>query len=224
MKLGNFSHQRSILIMRWVVLMTIFSGTLLATDRPSAQELCNEAEVAANTCLLKAGTGKDDWLEANLGTKQFGAPPKFSKFFDRVYYLNTNIEWTPDKPIPGITKVVVPKGFVTDFASVPRIFWPILPPDDEYLVPAIVHDWLYWQQTVSKERADSVLRNAMEELKVAGWKVAAVYQGVANFGTSAWDKNGQLKLTGEKRILIKEPPNISIKWADWRLQNPPVVK
>ncbi len=37
----------------------------------------------------------------------------------------------------------VPAGFVTDLASVPRIFWTLLPPDGKYAKAAIIHDYLY---------------------------------------------------------------------------------
>ena len=39
--------------------------------------------------------------------------------------------------------VVVPAGFATDFASVPRAFWRLLPPFGEYMLAAVVHDYLY---------------------------------------------------------------------------------
>ena len=42
------------------------------------------------------------------------------------------IEWKPssnqDQKLPTVK---VPEGFVTDFASVPRVFWTALPPDGE---------------------------------------------------------------------------------------------
>ncbi len=38
----------------------------------------------------------------------------------------------------------VPAGFVTDFASIPRIFWSLLSPTDlRYSKPAVVHDYGY---------------------------------------------------------------------------------
>ena len=38
--------------------------------------------------------------------------------------------------------IEVPAGFVSDLASVPRIFWPFLPPDGDYSQAAVLHDWL----------------------------------------------------------------------------------
>jgi hypothetical protein len=37
--------------------------------------------------------------------------------------------------------VIVPKGFVTDFASIPRPFWSIVPTWGKYGPPAVVHDY-----------------------------------------------------------------------------------
>ena len=38
---------------------------------------------------------------------------------------------------------VIPAGFVTDFASVPRLLWPLIPSMGAYWYAALVHDWLY---------------------------------------------------------------------------------
>lgn len=38
--------------------------------------------------------------------------------------------------------ITVPVGFVTDGASVPRAFWPLIPPWGTYSRPAVMHDLL----------------------------------------------------------------------------------
>ncbi|MEM9213525.1 MAG: DUF1353 domain-containing protein [Cyanobacteria bacterium P01_F01_bin.150] len=38
--------------------------------------------------------------------------------------------------------ISVPAGFQTDFASVPCVFWPILPPVGRYSKAAVIHDYL----------------------------------------------------------------------------------
>ena len=40
-------------------------------------------------------------------------------------------------------RIVVPKGFVTDFASTPRILWPLIEPDGPLYMGAILHDFGY---------------------------------------------------------------------------------
>src|SRR6266850_4958854 len=42
--------------------------------------------------------------------------------------------------------IIVPAGFVTDFASTPRAIWAVLPPVGQYQLAAVVHDFLYWDQ------------------------------------------------------------------------------
>lgn len=73
--------------------------------------------------------------------------------------------------IPGKADgtVLVPIGFSTDGASVPRLLWAIFPPMGPYLRAAIVHDYLYTRlkagnpHPVARSRwaADRELRRAM---------------------------------------------------------------
>lgn len=39
-------------------------------------------------------------------------------------------------------EISIPKGYRTNFASVPRIFWPIVPPIGRYSKATVVHDYL----------------------------------------------------------------------------------
>lgn len=60
------------------------------------------------------------------------------------------------------TYVDIPVGFVTDFASVPRILWTILPPWGKYGKAAVIHDWLFSKNTmfvngVEQELSDRTL-------------------------------------------------------------------
>ena len=61
-------------------------------------------------------------------------------------------------------ELVVPMGFVTDFASVPRlpiIYWFT---GGKANAPAVLHDWFYrtGTESVSRAQADAVLKEAME--------------------------------------------------------------
>lgn len=40
-------------------------------------------------------------------------------------------------------KLVIPQGYTTDFASVPRWLWPIFPPHGRMANAAVVHDFCY---------------------------------------------------------------------------------
>lgn len=72
----------------------------------------------------------------------------------------------------GATIVHVPVGFVTDFASIPRLFWNILPPTGWYGAAAVVHDYCYrygriGALVIDRLYADDVLNEAMCVLRAA---------------------------------------------------------
>ncbi len=85
-------------------------------------------------------------------------------------------------------KIVVPKGFVTDFASVPRLFWAFIPPDGSYTAAAVVHDYLYHTQERSRKESDLIFLEAMEVLGVVWWKRKVMYRSVRMFGWIPWKK------------------------------------
>jgi len=119
-------------------------------------------------------------------------------------------------------QVVIPKGFVTDLASVPRAFWIALPPCEKYTPATVLHDYLYWVQDSSCDRecADKTLLLAMKEAGV-GWTTRnSIYTGVRLGGESAWNKNAERKKAGEVRIIPEQFLNFSSNesWADIRLK------
>lgn len=90
--------------------------------------------------------------------------------------------------------VEVPQGFETDFASVPRFFWRIVPPWGRYSPAAVVHDYLYATSKVTRAEADHVFLVLMERLGVPAWKRTIMYWAVRLFGGAAWNecrKKGQ---------------------------------
>lgn len=174
-------------------------------------------ETAANP---EAATGptKNDWLDQYFGAKSFGPPIAVSRFLDRTYYLIRDLSWTATGESESLKQITAPTGFVTDFASVPRPFWAYLPPDDEYVTAAVIHDWLYWNQATSRTEADQALKDCMVELGVDAVKVTAIYQAVKLFGASAWDGNAALKAKGERRVLKRFPTDLKVRWASWKLE------
>jgi hypothetical protein len=79
-------------------------------------------------------------------------------------------------------RYLIPKGFITDFASIPRIFWSILPPTGDYGPAAVLHDFLYRTGVVSRARADDLFFEAMGVLGVASWKRYTIWYGVHVLG------------------------------------------
>lgn len=84
----------------------------------------------------------------------------------------------------------VPENFYTDFASIPRIFWTILPPDGEYTQAAVLHDFLYRNHIRSRAEADAIFLEAMTVLEVPEWKRDVMYWAVRTFGEGAYNNGG----------------------------------
>ncbi len=139
-----------------------------------------------------------------------------ARFADPMYIVEGPVSWTPDADEKGFPSLNVPKGFVTDLASIPPEFWSILRPDGEYAYAAILHDYMYWTQKWLKEQADSVLKRCMEEFKVPTLKIDAIYTAVNKFGKGAWEQNAKLKAGGESRFLSVYPTAPTTRWVDWK--------
>ena len=115
--------------------------------------------------------------------------------------------------------IVVPAGFVTDFASTPRAIWSVLPPTGRYQQAAIVHDFLYWDQGCTREQADALLRVAMAESKVDPGQRDIIWSAVRSFGSSAWTANARAKADGQMRIIPASglPIPALVTWAEYRV-------
>ncbi len=87
--------------------------------------------------------------------------------------------------------ILVPAGFKTDFASIPRLFWNILHPAGPHRGAAVIHDYLYNQRHVHKrtrKECDKIFLEAMEALGVSWIKRHTMYRAVRSFGWAAWNK------------------------------------
>lgn len=87
---------------------------------------------------------------------------------------------------PSEEIIVVPKGFKTDFASIPRIFWPIISPIDTHGKAAVIHDYCYSIGHYNKTKCDLIFKEALRVLKVPEWKIFCMYWCVWLFGWIVW--------------------------------------
>lgn len=79
-------------------------------------------------------------------------------------------QWQLTRPLFYVTadnrSVVVPVGYRTDLASVPRPVWWLIPRDDEFARrPSVIHDFIYTHGTAkfTKAEADQVFYDALLE-------------------------------------------------------------
>lgn len=105
---------------------------------------------------------------------------------------------------------------MTDLTSIPRVLWQVARPEGRYAYAAVVHDYLYWTQTRTRDEADRIFKFAMEDSKVSQGERWSIYEAVDKLGQGAWDRNAKLKKAGELRQLAKFPSDLSTSWATWK--------
>lgn len=152
-------------------------------------------------------------------TKAVNGALHLGRFADPIYFLHQTIGWKPNADQAALYRAVpVPVGFVTDLASIPRAFWSLLRPDGIYSWAAILHDYLYWEQFVTRQQADDIFRFAMMDFKIEPAVIETVYLAVRTGGASAWTTNAELKAKGERRLLKLFPEDPTVTWAEWKLK------
>ena len=91
--------------------------------------------------------------------------------------------------------ITIKKGFEWDLSSVPRIFWSVLPPDGDFIIGALIHDYLYQNKMFNRRFADremylwSEAVNGTMKLSLRRIDNIVRYIGVRLFGGFVWDKN-----------------------------------
>lgn len=100
----------------------------------------------------------------------------------------------------------IPRGFVTDLTSVPRLFWTAFPPCGKYTSAAVLHDYLYWINSPKCDRkcADDILLLAMKEAGVDIFTRTSIYSAVRVGGQDSWDENKKLRESGVLRVIPEE--------------------
>ena len=78
--------------------------------------------------------------------------------------------------------ILVPKGFPTDFASVPKIFWNIFPPYGRWSPAAVIHDFIYTYAVYPRKKCDLIFLEAMGVMEVNWITRHTMYRAVRLFG------------------------------------------
>jgi len=81
-------------------------------------------------------------------------------------------------------EITVPKGFRTDFASIPKIFLalPFIKYGDKFNKAAVLHDFCYCAKLFPRKKCDELFLKGMEILGIPRWKRLLFYYIVRIFG------------------------------------------
>lgn len=90
-------------------------------------------------------------------------------------------------------ELVVPKGFITDLASIPIGVRELIPKSGRYDRAAVIHDFLYQFNGCTRSEADAVLNEAMGALEVNDFRKRLIYAGVRVGGWHSWNKYRSLE-------------------------------
>lgn len=118
--------------------------------------------------------------------------PEITPVSEKLYRLDADYTYVYRKNDRSIS-ITVPKGTLSDLASVPRILWAIIPRDGLASGPAEIHDWLYKNKglivrplqpniILSRAECDEVLLQALLDAGCTPAKAYTMYYAVRSFG------------------------------------------
>ena len=102
---------------------------------------------------------------------------KFELISDYIYQIENYV-------------IRVPKSFVTDYASIPRIFRAIVLPYGKHSGASVVHDYLYskgCELNIERKKADKIFLEILKEEKV-------------NMFTTVFIGNSQTRVVGNQMV------------------------
>lgn len=118
-----------------------------------------------------------------------------------VSYQEDNVKsdrWKLERSVTFYTlagTVTVPRGYITDFASVPMVFWGFFPPIGRHNRATLLHDWWYDNRLFESELGPRVARRLADTELYDRLKVAEptkyirnyiMYQACRWFGRAWW--------------------------------------
>ena len=97
---------------------------------------------------------------------------------------------------------LIPRGFESDGASVPRLFWSLVfsPTDSHAATAGICHDYIYREQLPewTREEADRMFYALLIEFGVNVASAQSAYLALRLFGQLAWNENAKLEAEAAK--------------------------
>lgn len=105
--------------------------------------------------------------------------------------------------------LTIPKGFQTDFASIPKFLWGLMAPHQAAAPASVLHDYFYTDHplglgglgmSMKEERlfADKLFRDILIEHGVSKFQAGVMYNAVRLFGKFRFEHNGRSR----KRVRL----------------------
>jgi hypothetical protein len=125
-----------------------------------------------------------------------------------VENFGDGVYWMLKRPLVykiGMTSlsITVPSGFVTDYASIPVDLQKIMRSTGPYSQASVVHDYLYWVQSCTREQSDNLFTIGMRESQVGRLQLQTIYRALRFGGGRAWDANREAR---EHHVIRTIPP------------------
>jgi hypothetical protein len=88
-------------------------------------------------------------------------------------------------------KVTANPKFLTDGASIPKVFWSVVgnPLENDLLKPAVIHDCLYTIMKLPRAECDKLLKEMLLFNGASKAKAYSIYVVVRIFGGTHWKKD-----------------------------------
>ncbi|BCX79291.1 DUF1353 domain-containing protein [Campylobacter sp. 19-13652] len=120
------------------------------------------------------------------------------------YYQDKKKKVYTSPSVPNLKAciITVKKGFIFDFASVPKALTNLFPKSGaRYDRASCLHDWLYATKMTSRAEADEIFLKAMISDKVGKIRAYSMYYAVRAFGFIAWGDKKRETFTPERGEL-----------------------
>lgn len=189
------------LMIKLLVWVFLFIGLIfLFTDDPES-----EARLLANRFQSTSEKVSSGWRQGDRGLK-VAISRDDRREGRRVAVLLE--DWLYCDAREGRGDVfVVPKGYVTDFASIP---WPgsaIINPFGYHLEAAVIHDWLYAVgETGERAYADGLFRFAMKEQRVNRLRRNVMWSATRGGGKRAYGRADEWRFWDPENFALVAPP------------------
>lgn len=219
-----------------VVAAAAIAQTLGPTGQGRREALADEFEAHLKESALRNREPPRPYVPTDIGLPAVATGTRFDSNYGKLKVVLLDDKREPSirdgRSLWGLSEVlvywpsnddkpiIVPRGFVTDLASIPRPLWSWLPPDGPWAKAAVIHDFLYYtqgkgvwkchdttlQRTYTKEEADWILRDAQKDRNVGLVSRNLVWLGVHFGGQNGWNNSPGITAIARCPVPPKLPP------------------